>query len=214
MRKNYDTDLKEMRDDVIQMSEITLKMLDHCADTLFEEQPISVEKMEKMEKKLEKIEKGIEKTAASVIALQQPVAKDMREITSAARIAISWNRIGSHIADIYEYADPCPRKIKNNPEELEILKNLRVVMTEMLKGAAEAYKSRDVEKAIAVAQMDDEIDLIFKNIRKNIMDEEDAASYSLCSLMIAGHIERIGDHIANICERVVYLERCELVKLN
>ncbi|MDR0768072.1 MAG: phosphate signaling complex protein PhoU [Methanosarcinales archaeon] len=214
MRKSYNKELKEMRDEVIQMGDLVLKIFNHSSDTFFDKEPVSAEKLEKMVKKLETIEKGIEKMAASIITLQQPVAKDTREIICAVRIAMSWLKIGSHIADIYEYSDTCPEKIKNNPRERDVLKTIKAITHEMLIDAADAYKSRDTDKASIVAKKDDEVDLIFEEIRRDIIKENDTTSFSLCSLMIVGHIERIGDHIANICEDIIYLERYEIVRLN
>ncbi|MCL2141870.1 MAG: hypothetical protein FWH46_03215, partial [Methanimicrococcus sp.] len=77
-----------------------------------------------------------------------------------------------------------------------------------------AYKTRDYAKAVLTAKMDDEIDYIFRKIRDKIEEEEPQNRASLCSMMLANHIERICDHAANICEEIVYLENYELIRLN
>lgn len=214
MRNNYNGELTKMREDVILMSRVSINMFEQCINHFFGENPISIQKLEEMKKQQESIEKEIEKTATKLITLQQPVAKDTREVICAVRIATNWLKISSHITDISEYSASCPEKIRLNPDERDMLRRIKDAAEKMLNGAADAYKTRNADKAVFVAETDDEIDNAFWKIRDNLLESGSGSTFSFCSLMIAEHIERIGDHAANICEEVVYLEKYELVRLN
>lgn len=214
MRSHYDDELTKMREDVILMSRISTNMFEQCLGLFFNEHAISLPELEEMKKQQESIEKEIEKTATKLITLQQPVAKDTREVICAVRIATNWLKISSHITDISEYSVLCPEKIRLNPDERKILRLIKDAAEKMLTGAADSYRTRNADKAIFVAETDDEIDNAFWKIRDNLLESGSRSSFSFCSLMIAEHIERIGDHAANICEEVVYLEKYELVRLN
>ncbi|MDY0266601.1 MAG: PhoU domain-containing protein [Methanimicrococcus sp.] len=214
LRKDYELELSQMRNNVILMSRTSIEMFEQCLSVFFKENDFSMKQLEDLQKKQELLEKEIKKAATSLITRQQPVAKDTREVICAIRIATNWLKICSHITDISEYAAVCPQKIMANSEEENILLQLNSTAAEMLQGTSDAYKTRDTNKAIAVAKTDDLIDQTFWDIRNNILSGGQNASYSICALMIAEHIERIADHAANICEEIVYLENYELVKLN
>lgn len=204
-----------MRDSVIQMSEVSIEMFEYYAQYFWKPGADLEEKLFKMTSHQETIEDEIEKSATRIITLQQPVSKDTREILCAVRIAVSWKKIGDHVTDISDYAQTCQDRIQRSPEEFDVLKQMNEKALLMILGAHEAYKTRDYVKAVLTAKMDDEIDYIFRKIRDKIA--EDDASHnraSLCSMMLANHIERICDHAANICEEIVYLENYEQTRLN
>jgi len=163
----------------------------------------------------EVLEDEIEKSATRIITLQQPVSKETREILCAVRMAVSWKKIGDHVTDISSYAKACQDRIQKNPEEFDFLIQMNEKALAMIQGAHDAYKTRDYAKAFLVAKMDDEIDDIFRVIRNKIAEDESAQKrVSLCSILLANHIERICDHVVNICEEIIYLESYEITRLN
>lgn len=214
-RQTYDAGLKSIRDDIIQMGDLAVRMFDLYTRLFKEGNNESITRLNEMEKLQDLIEKTVEETATRLITLQSPVAKDTREVICAVRIATSWRKISSHITDIVEFVEVYSKKITMNAEERGKLERITAAAHEIITGAASAYATRDPKKAVEVAKSDDIIDAIFGGIRAELTGEEkNSKNILLCSLMIAEHLERIGDHAANICEEVVYLEKCELVKLN
>lgn len=214
LRQNYDEELENMRRDILRMGDLSIQMFDLCTN-IFQSGPDTAARLSEMEKQQDRIEKKIEETATRLITLQQPVAKDTREVVCAVRIATNWRKISSHITDISEYSETCPEKVRQNPEEREIINRITAAAADMMRDALSAYETRNAEEAVRTAGTDDEIDALFWKIRTELMTEgTEGKALSLCALMIAEHIERIGDHAANICEEIVYLEKYELVKLN
>ncbi|MCL2549482.1 MAG: hypothetical protein FWE78_00830 [Methanimicrococcus sp.] len=217
-RQIYDAGLKNIRDDIIQMGDLAVRMFVLYARIFEKGEMDSISRLDEMEKLQDLIEKTVEETATRLITLQSPVAKDTREVICAVRIATNWRKISSHITDMSEFIEAYARKIKMNEMDAKEKETLNCIMAaayEMISGAAAAYADRDPEKALKVAESDNVIDAIYSGIRSDLTGEEkDGKNISLCSLVVAEHIERIGDHAANICEEVIYLEKCELVKLN
>lgn len=234
MRENYTAELERMRNAVILMGELAVEMFDLCADMFEKENAASVGKLNMMRTRQEAIEKEIEKNVTTLITLQQPVSKETREIIGAVRISANWRKIGSHITDIALYSETCSANLKSDELNYNKLIQIKTAVFEMLTGAVSAYKMRKPDEAIKIAERDDEIDDVLKEIQESLSNESERilnkstgnsnelndpngvvpSTFSLCSLIIAEHIERIGDHAADICEEIVYLERYEFLKLN
>lgn len=217
MRENYTAELERMRNAVILMGEIAIEMFDLCADIFENRDSVSLNQLIMMRRRQEAIEKEIEKNVTTLITLQQPVSKETREIIGAVRISANWRKIGSHITDIAEFAETCSCKIKTDEINYKKLLQIKTTVFEMLTETVNAYKMRKPDKAVRIAEMDDKIDNVLKEIQESFSNDHDDAvsnTLSLCSLIIADHIERIGDHAADICEEIVYLERYEFLRLN
>lgn len=215
LREIYDAELMKLRETLFEMGDNAVQMFSMCMDDYLREDLHSFFELKGMEKQQERREKEIEETAGHLITLQQPVAKETREVICAVRIAANWRKISSHITDISEYRKKCSEACRPEMNELQLLQQMTKAAEDMMTEAAGAYRFRDWEKAVQTAQRDDEIDRLFWEIRKEIMaKKENKASAFISALIPAEHIERIGDHAANICEEVVYLEKYELVKLN
>ena len=217
-RQVYDAGLKSIRDDIVQMGDLAVRMFALYVRVFGKGEKEAIARLDEMEKLQDLIEKTVEETATRLITLQSPVAKDTREVICAVRIATNWRKISSHITDMADFLEAYTRKISMETmetKERETLRQITAAANEMIIGAAAAYATRDPEKALSIAKSDDAIDAIYSGIRSTLTDDDkDSRDVSLCSLVIAEHIERIGDHAANICEEVIYLEKCELVKLN
>ncbi|MCL2863099.1 MAG: hypothetical protein FWE54_03280 [Methanimicrococcus sp.] len=214
-RQTYDAGLKSIRDDIIQMGDLAVRMFGLYIRIFEKGEMESIARLDEMEKLQDLIEKTVVETSTRLITLQSPVAKDTREVICAVRISTNWRKISSHITDMSEFIEVHSKKITMDAKEKETLECIMEAANEMMIGAASAYESRDTDKALQVAESDDIIDSIFGGIRLGLMgDESDGKHVTLYSLVLAEHIERIGDHAANICEEVIYLEKCDLVKLN
>ena len=218
-RQTYDAGLKNIRADIIQMGELASRMFDLYMRMFERGEMDAIPRLDEMEKLQDLIEETVEETATRLITLQSPVSKDTREVICAVRIATNWRKISSHITDTAEFIEAYSRKTRMDEtmdaKEKETLECITAAAYEMIIGAAAAYADRDTEKALRIAESDDIIDAIYGKIRASLTGHDrDSCNISLCSLVVAEHLERIGDHAANVCEEVIYLEKCEMVKLN
>lgn len=161
----------------------------------------------------------IETEAIESIALQNPIAKDLRIISSVIKIISDIERIGDHSSDIAKISQHIIGL--NIPDELkDDVVALSEVVKEIFKDAITSYINRDESLARTVCTRDDEVDRTFKILFDEFMQSmitnpsEDNIKVVTQMLFIIRYMERIGDHINNIAERVVYMQTGQLVDLN
>lgn len=152
-------------------------------------------------------EKRIESLCLKLLLHQQPVAGDLRMISSALKMITDMERVGDHAADISEITISMA---KNNEKELdlELVRQMAKETTVMLVGSVDAFVNKDLSQAHRVIEQDDAVDDLFVQvkdklvelIRKNTRISEEAVDL----LMIAKYFERIGDHAVNISEWVIF----------
>ena len=155
---------------------------------------------------IDEMEKDIEKLCLKLLLQQQPVAKDLRQISAALKMITDMERIGDHAADISEMTilmagTPYIRNI----EHLQTMAKEAMVM---LVKSIEAYVEKDLAKAEKVIESDDIIDDLFDKIKAELIDaihqNPDNGEQAADLLMVSKYLERIGDHATNIAEWVIF----------
>jgi phosphate transport system protein len=162
------------------------------------------------------MEYEIEDKCLKLIALQAPMAKDLRFIATALKIITDLERIADHAVDISKItlrlADE--KYIK----ELIDIPRMGEIATRMIKESIDAYVKQDAEKAKEVAKMDDEIDAFHKQIFRELllimMEDPKKINQATNFLFVSKSIERIGDYVTNICEKIIYAVTSEHMNLN
>lgn len=165
---------------------------------------------------IDDLEYIIEERCLKLIALQAPMAKDLRFIATAMRIITDLERIADHAVDISKItirlADETYIK------ELIDIPRMGEIATRMIKESIDAYVNQDAEKAKEVAKIDDEIDALHKQIFRELllimMEDPKKIGQATSFLFVSKSIERIGDYVTNICERIIYAVTSEHVNLN
>lgn len=154
------------------------------------------------------IEKAIEARCLSLILKQQPVAKDLRIVTTALKVVTDMERIGDHAADIAEMilrvkGEPLYQLVKHIPEMGKVAKI-------MVHDSVEAFINLNVTEAKEIIKRDDIVDDLFNKVKEEIIDllrtSSEHADLCVDILMIAKYFERIGDHAVNICEWIEFNE--------
>lgn len=163
------------------------------------------------DRKIDDMEKIIEGHCLSLILRQQPVAKDLRIVSTALKMVTDMERIGDQAADIAGIiinleGDHIYEVFEHIPEMARIAKK-------MVKGAIESFVKSDTELTKKIIEMDDEVDRLFKKVKEDVIEilKKDNDSSDMCVdfLMMAKYFERIGDHAENICEWVEFNETGE-----
>ena len=148
------------------------------------------------------MERVIEARCLSLILRQQPVAKDLRVVTTALKVVTDMERIGDHAADISELI--LRNSFKSNYELVKAIPKMAEVAKEMVHKSVEAFIQCDVTAARETMKMDDLVDDLFNQVKQDVIHEmrehTDNADGYIDILMIAKYMERIGDHAVNICE--------------
>ena len=137
---------------------------------------------------------------------QQPVATELRQISSAIKMVTDMERIGDHAADI---SDITLQLVQSGyPHDLSNVKKMAEETTHMLKDSLDAYIEKDAQKAVKVIHQDDVVDEYFSNIKKEIIrqinESSEGGEQEADLLMIIKYLERIGDHATNIAEWVLF----------
>lgn len=157
----------------------------------------------------------VEISTFRLLALQQPIAGDLRLIMSCIRIAIDLERMSDLAVDIAELTE---RIDGGHIKPLDNMNRMAEIGGDMLKNSIRAFETADVELAKSTAQEDEKVDKLFYELWMELMDmmAKDPSTISNAShlLFLIRYLERIADHASNICESVVYMATGERVELN
>ena len=166
--------------------------------------------------KLDALEVAIEDMAVNLLATQQPMARDLRLITTAMKIANDLERVGDHavnVAETVHYILEGPR-FPTLPEIDEMAK----MATEMLSMSLDAFVRGDVALAREVLRRDDRVDELhgnnFRILITHIMEDPRRIGVGMDLLLVSGNLERIADLATNVCEDAVYLVEGRSIKHN
>ncbi|MBA1434424.1 phosphate signaling complex protein PhoU [Lactobacillus bombi] len=159
----------------------------------------------------------LEKKSFEMIALQQPVTSDLRMIVTVLKASSDLERMGDHAVSIAR-ADLKLESQKTLPEVEQLISQISQQVESMFAQAIEAYLQEDDQQAIAIAQADDNIDqltrqvnnLCIQNMKTNAQTVENGTAY----MLVTNYLERMGDYVTNLCEWVVYLKQGKLADLN
>ncbi|MSS63610.1 phosphate signaling complex protein PhoU [Velocimicrobium porci] len=208
-RISFEHQLEALNDNLVEMGQYVEKSIDQIFKAL-ETMDIELAK-EVMEgdDTVDDMEKGIEAQSLALITRQQPVARDLRMVSTALKVVTDMERIGDHAADIaeiivrFEHAD-FYHLSKQVPKMIEATKK-------MVHDSLNAFIKRDVKAAGEIMKQDDIIDGLFDKIKTEIISllqgGNQNADYCVDVLMIAKYLERIGDHAVNICEWTIFEEK-------
>jgi phosphate transport system protein len=158
----------------------------------------------------------IEENCLRLIATQQPAAGDLRAVVAAMNIVVDLERMGDHAAGIGRVVlrmgdEPLLKPLIDMPRMAEVCRR-------MLRQALQAYVARDAEGALAIARQDDTIDGLYQQIFRELLTfiaEDPRTTTRALSLLFSAHnLERIGDRVTNIVERIVFMTSGEMREVN
>ena len=158
----------------------------------------------------------IEDQAAVLIATQQPVARDLRELVTVFKITDNLERAGDHAVHLAKAAI----KLSGEPpfRQIDRLCRMAEIDCGMVRGAVNAYLNQDADEARRIAAEDDAVDaehkMIFNEVIELMREKPDQVERASRLLTTSGFLERLGDHMTNICEAVVFLVEGLHVELN
>ncbi|MCL2472607.1 MAG: phosphate signaling complex protein PhoU [Treponema sp.] len=158
----------------------------------------------------------IEDMALVLIATQQPVARDLRELITVFKITSNLERVGDYGIHLAKAG----MKLANRPafRSMERIERMAETGQEMLKAAFSAYLAQDADAARKAAALDDTIDNEHKELTEEVLSlmkkQSELVKAAARLLRLSGYMERMGDHITNICEGVIYMIQGRHEELN
>ena len=207
MRKSFEHQLEDLNQDLLKLGSMVEERI-HKAITALKEQNVDLaEEVIKNDDDIDDYQMEIEQECINLTALQQPVAKDLRRINMVSKMATDLERIADLTQNIAKIAKELSEKEYVKP--LVDIPKMAVVAQEMIHDALDAFVNSNGEKAKEVAQRDDELDSLDKQILRELltymMEDTKTVQQSNRLIFVSRYLERIGDHVTNICEDIVYI---------
>ena len=206
MRIRFDEQLSLLNRELLEMGSLIEQSIRSATQALIRQDVEAANAAIASDHEVDQKEKQIEGLCLKLLLQQQPVARDLRQISAALKMITDMERIGDQAADISGiviYLADAPYKKK-----LEHLPQMAEAAIRMVSGSLDAYVNKDLELARKVMDMDDIIDDLFDVVKNELIDlirkNADNGSQAIDLLMIAKYFERIGDHAQNIAEWVEY----------
>jgi phosphate transport system protein len=215
-RRKLSEELEDLKSKTIKMSSLAAAAVEKAVRSLARRNVGLAKRVIKEDDKIDALELEIENKCMHLIALQQPMAKDLRIIGSCLKIITDLERVGDRAADIANITVELAGRPLVKP--LVDIPRMAELAVGMLRDAMRAFKEENSLLAWGLGERDDEVDRLAHQVTRELFSylvEDPRKTSDVFRLMlVASFLERIADHATNIGERVIYMERGERVKIN
>lgn len=216
LRHHFSENLSSLHQDILRMGTAVEEALQKAIVAFSNHDEALAKEVIAGDARIDKMQGDIEDRGAILIATEQPVASDLREIFTSVKIVSNLERIGDHARHIAravtEVTDP--KLLATIPQ----FKELADVGVTMVHDCLTAFVQKDAEKALEVAKRDDRIDDIHHNLVHDLLvivrSSPALVDQGITLLFLARFLERLGDHVTNMCEWIVYAKQGKHVELN
>lgn len=205
-RPIFDEELHSLNSQMTEMGELVKEAIECSFDAVAQTNPQKAIAVAKNDSYINEKERDIERLCLRLLLREQPVATDLRTVTSALKMITDFERIGDQAAEICEIATGLPQGL--DLSQFSSLSVMAKKVVDQVNLVVDAYLNLDIEKTQVVVSGDKEINALFDDLKRDItthivnhMPDENSA---LDVLMIGKYLERIGDHVVNIAEWVEY----------
>ncbi|ALS20885.1 MULTISPECIES: phosphate signaling complex protein PhoU [Paenibacillus] len=206
-RSNFHQAVEELQEDLLKMGGLVENHISLAVEALGARDEQLGRRIIEQDDRIDELMLRIEENCLRLIALQQPMASDLRIIGMALKISTDLERIGDHAVDIAKIAIRMSGDALVKP--LEIIPNMALLAKDMLHESLLAYTERDIHRAAALAEKDDQVDKLYSSVVDEIigmMNNDPGRNRQLSQLMMAAlYLERVADHTTNIGEGVIYM---------
>jgi len=206
MRSKFDEQLELLNNSLIEMGSIVEQAIADANRALIYQDIGLARKIIASDDKIDDKEKEIESLCLKIILRQQPVAGDLRLVSSILKLITDLERIGDHATDISEITI----LLANRPyiKNLEEIPKMAEATMKMVTKSIDAFVKKDLELAKEVIVYDDVVDALFMTVKKDLIElikqNTDNSDQAIDLIMIAKYFERIGDHAVNIAEWIIF----------
>lgn len=215
MERHFDEELKELHKEILRMGVLAQEAIYKSIEALKNRDKGQAQEVINTDNKIDELELAIDERCIDLIALYQPMAGDLRFITTGMKINAELERIADLAVDISQRVLELVDKPLLKP--LIDIPKLSTVAQKMVQDSIDSFVKRDVDLAGKVVLADSEADQLRNLVQEELINDymaRDAstANRAVSLLLIARHLERICDHATNIAEDVVYMVKAKVVK--
>ncbi len=215
MTKKFHIELEKLKKDVLKMGQLSIDMLTNSVEALKKLDVNLAEKVISNKKKLAKYNIDVQEEALRLIALYQPMAKDMRTIACCLKMITDLNRIGRYGKDIAKVT----KEISPGPHIKKIISipQMNDIVCGMIKDAFTAFTNEDLSLLKDFTDRDNNVDALRYSIFRECITYmmEDPKNITICTnyILIARYLERCGDHACDMAEYIIYMETGKMVDI-
>jgi phosphate transport system protein len=207
VQRHFDRELSLVKEKLLSMASLAESMIFKAIKSLVERDESLFEEVDSDEKKVNLLEIEIDDLCLKLLALKQPMATDLRLITSAMRIDSELERIGDLAVNIIQSVSKLIKQPQLKPY-IDIPR-LADLVQKMVRDSLDSFIKQDVKLARSVLTRDDSIDdlydQIFRELLTFMISDPATIPRALELILVSRHLERMGDHATNIAENVIYL---------
>ncbi len=207
IRATFDQELQDLRDDLLRLGSMVDAAISQSIQALKERDRELAQQIIGDDETINDLRFKIEEDCISLIARQQPAARDLRLIVAAMNIVLDLERMGDHAAGIATIV----LRMGDEPllKPLIDLPRMAQISQDMLRQSLDALISSNPDAALAITQIDDEVDLLYNQIFRELVsymiEDPRTVTRAMYLLFCAHNVERVADRVTNICERVVFV---------
>ena len=202
--------------ELAEMGSLVEKQLYNSIEAFKNKDMVLAKKVIENDDKVDELNKKIEEQCLKFMAMESPVATDLRKIFTTSKIVTDLERMADYAVDICKIAQRVELDILG--EECEPVWQMVDILRKMIKRSLEAFVTGNVKEAYEICKMDDEVDILyrglFNDILKKMAKDESIINKGAQILFASKYLERVGDHVTNICEWIIFSAKGDYVDLN
>ena len=214
MHRRFEDMLDHLSERLLRMGGLVEQAIGRSVTALVDRDSRLAQEVIDQDEEIDRLELEIDELCTEMLAMQHPVARDLRFITTALKIVVDLERIGDLAGNV------CERTMELNEEpQLKPFIDIPLMARraqEMVHGALDAFVRRDADAARRVIAMDDDLDYrmeqVFRELLSYMIEQPKTISRAIRLNFIAKYFERIGDQATNVCEQIVYMAEARVIK--
>jgi len=216
IRATFDQELQDLRDNLLRLGSMVDTAISRSIQALKERDQQLAQEIITDDEKINELRFKIEEDCVSIIARQQPAARDLRLIVAAMNIVLDLERMGDHAAGIATIV----LRMGDQPllKPLIDLPRMARISQDMLRYSLDALMSGDADEALAITRIDEEVDQLYNQIFRELIsymiEDPRTVTRAMYLLFCAHNVERIADRVTNICERVIFVSTGQMEEIS
>lgn len=215
-RHVFEEQLDQLHRNLMAMGTLVEEAIHKAIKSLMEKDSRLAEEVIAGDSRINELEQQIEAGCFQLIALQQPVGSDLRRLGTMLKLVTDLERMGDHAVSIAKTT----RRLQDEsfPTEITNIQEMADHVKAMVRDGLNAYIAKDRERAEEVAARDDIVDKFYANMFRELVNamasHKQTISQGMQLLLVAQYLERIADHVTNICEWIFYMTTSKMTDLN
>ena len=214
MHRRFDEQIDDLKQQLLLMSGRAESIIRKSVEALMRRDPVLAEQVFADDRAIDRMEIDIEEACIQLLALQQPLASDLRLITSALKISNDLERVGDHAVNIAGHTKKLAASAPIKPlAEMPALAEKSIAM---LRDALDAFVHGDADAARRLVRRDDEVDdlnrRVFAELMRRMIADPQQVERAMTLVLVSRNFERIADLATNIAEEVVFIAEARIIK--